>query len=132
MKIYKYFLLHNKKLKPWIKYWLYIKSKVKQIVNLFNKDTILPNHLINSNGTITEDAYNFVSDYIEVTGETNYTIKADTNKAKRIAYYDRRKTFMRRPVVNEYEDIILIPTGTFYVRLSCHNDDLNSLEFFKT
>ena len=35
MKIYKYFLLHNKKLKPWIKYWLYIKSKVKKIVNLF-------------------------------------------------------------------------------------------------
>lgn len=35
MKIYKYFLLQNKKLKPWIKYWLYIKSKVKKIVNLF-------------------------------------------------------------------------------------------------
>lgn len=132
MKIYKYFLLHNKKIKTWLKYWLFIKSKGNKIVNLFNKDTITPNHLINSNGTITEDAYNFVSDYIAVDGNTNYTIKADTNKAKRIAYYDRRKTFIRRPVVNAYEDVILIPTGTFYVRLSCHNDDLNSLQFFKS
>lgn len=32
MKINKYFLLHNKKLKPWIKYWLYIKSKDKNYV----------------------------------------------------------------------------------------------------
>lgn len=32
MKIYKYFLLHNKKLKPWIKHWLYINSKDKNYV----------------------------------------------------------------------------------------------------
>lgn len=132
MKINKYILLQNKKIKTWLKYWLFIKSKGNKIVNLFNKDTITPNHLINSSGQIVEDVYNFVSDYIEVEGNTNYTIKADTNKAKRIAYYDRRKTFIRRPVVSEYEDIILIPTGTFYVRLSCHNDDLNSLQFFKS
>lgn len=132
MKINKYMLFKNKKIKPWIKFWLYLQTKIIKIVNLFNKDTITPNRLINSSGQIVEDAYNFVSDYIEVTGNTNYTIKADTNKAKRIAYYDRRKTFIRRPVVSEYEDIILIPTGTFYVRLSCHNDDLNSLQFYKS
>ena len=53
MKIYKYFLLHNKKLKPWIKYWLYIKSKVKKIVNLF----VLPEAGTTSNVTysINED-----------------------------------------------------------------------------
>lgn len=56
MKIQKYFLLQNKKLKPWIKYWLYIKSKVKKIVNLF----VLPEagtsssvtYSINEDGTI--------------------------------------------------------------------------------
>lgn len=55
MKIQKYFLLHNKKLKPWIKYWLFIKSKAK-IVNLF----VLPeagtsssvSYSINEDGTI--------------------------------------------------------------------------------
>lgn len=59
MKIYKYFLLHNKKLKPWIKYWLYIKSKVVKIVNLF----VLPEagtsssvtYSINEDGTINLD-----------------------------------------------------------------------------
>lgn len=53
MKIQKYFLLHNKKLKPWIKYWLYIKSKVKKIVNLF----VLPEAGTSSNVTysINED-----------------------------------------------------------------------------
>ena len=35
MKIYKYFLLKNKKLKSWVKYWLYLKSKVIKIINLF-------------------------------------------------------------------------------------------------
>lgn len=131
MKIQKYFLLHNKKLKPWIKYWLYIKSKVIKIVNLFNKDTILPNHLINSNGTITEDAYNFVSDYIEVTGETDYTIKADTNKAKRIAYYNSEQTFISRPVIIDYSGTVTTPSNAKYVRLSCHNDDIETLEFYK-
>lgn len=53
MKIQKYFLLHNKKLKPWIKYWLYIKSKIKKIVNLF----VLPEAGTTSNVTysINED-----------------------------------------------------------------------------
>lgn len=32
MKIQKYFLLQNKKIKSWIKYWLYIKSKDKNYV----------------------------------------------------------------------------------------------------
>ena len=56
MKIQKYFLLQNKKIKSWLKYWLYIKSKVKKIVNLF----VLPDagtssgvtYSINEDGTI--------------------------------------------------------------------------------
>ena len=132
MKIQKYFLLKNKKLKSWVKYWLYLKSKVIKIINLFNKDTILPKHLINSNGTITEDNYNFVSDYIAVLSNTKYIIKADTNKAKRIAYYTTDKTFISRPVVIDYESEITTLSNAKYVRLSCNNDDLNSLQFFKS
>lgn len=56
MKIQKYFLLQNKKIKSWLKYWLYIKSKVKKVVNLF----VLPEagttssvtYSINEDGTI--------------------------------------------------------------------------------
>lgn len=35
MKIQKYFLLQNKKIKSWLKYWLFLKSKAKKVVNLF-------------------------------------------------------------------------------------------------
>lgn len=35
MKINKYFLLQNKKIKSWLKYWLFLKSKAKKVVNLF-------------------------------------------------------------------------------------------------
>ena len=56
MKINKYFLLQNKKIKSWLKYWLFIKSKAKKVVNLF----VLPEagttsnvtYSINENGTI--------------------------------------------------------------------------------
>lgn len=53
MKINKYFLLQNKKIKSWLKYWLYIKSKVKKVVNLF----VLPDAGTTSNVTysINED-----------------------------------------------------------------------------
>lgn len=56
MKIQKYFLLQNKKIKTWLKYWLFIKSKAKKVVNLF----VLPEagtsssvtYSINEDGTI--------------------------------------------------------------------------------
>lgn len=101
-------------------------------INYFNKDTILAGHLINSNGTITEDSYNFVSDYIEVDSDREYTISAVTNKAKRIAYYNSEQTFISRPVVSNYSGTVTTPSNAKYVRLSCHNDDLNSLQFYNT
>lgn len=131
MKINKYVLFKNKKIKPWIKFWLYLQTKIIKIVNLFNKNTIQPNHLINSNGTITEDNYNFISDYIKVKPQTKYVINAGTNKAKRVAYYKNDKTFISRPVFIVYGEIITSVSNAYYVRLSCHNDDLNSLEFYK-
>lgn len=53
MKINKYMLFKNKKIKPWLKYWLYIKSKAKKVVNLF----VLPEAGISSSVTysINED-----------------------------------------------------------------------------
>lgn len=101
------------------------------IINYFNKETILAKHLINSNGTITEDNYNFVSDYIEVDSNSKYTISAATNRAKRIAYYDDSQTFISRPVVSNYSGTVTTPSNAKYVRLSCHNDDLDSLQFEK-
>ena len=56
MKIQKYFLLHNKKLKPWIKFWLYLKSKAKKVINLFvlpeSGTTSNVTYSINTDGTI--------------------------------------------------------------------------------
>lgn len=56
MKINKFILLQNKKLKTWIKFWLYLKTKAKKVVNLF----VLPEagttssitYSINEDGTI--------------------------------------------------------------------------------
>lgn len=96
--------------------------------NLFNKSTILEKHLIDSSGNITSDNNNFVSDYIGIDNNLQYKISAITNSAKRIAYYNNSKTFISRQVISDYNGSLTIPTNTAFCRLSCHNDDLSTLQ----
>lgn len=96
--------------------------------NLFNKSTILEKHLIDSSGNITSDNNNFVGDYIGIDKNLQYKISATTNKAKRIAYYNNLKKFISRQVISAYNGSLTIPANTAFCRLSCHNDDLNSLQ----
>lgn len=96
--------------------------------NLFNKSTILEKHLIDSSGNITSDNNNFVGDYIGIDKNLQYKISATTNKAKRIAYYNNSKTFISRQVISAYNGSLTIPANTAFCRLSCYNDDLNSLQ----
>lgn len=92
MKIQKYFLLHNKKLKPWIKYWLYIKSKDKNYVlsdildgtsfyleNSSNKNF----NLFQINGNTTQDGTPTPTNPVEIEnageGYINVTISNSNN-----------------------------------------------------
>lgn len=96
--------------------------------NLFNKSTILEKHLIDSSGNIVSDNYNFVSDYIGIVNNMQFVISASTNKAKRIGYYDNSKSFISRAVISNYSGQLTIPTNAAFCRLSCHNDDLSTLQ----
>lgn len=90
MKIQKYFLLRNKKLKPWIKYWLYIKSKDKNYVlsdildgtsfyleNSSNKNF----NLFQINGNSVQDGTPTPSNPVEIesAGDTGYITESISN-----------------------------------------------------
>lgn len=96
--------------------------------NLFNKSTVLEKHLIDSSGNIVSDNYNFVSDYIGIDNNMQFVISASTNKAKRIGYYNSSKSFISRAVISNYSGQLTIPTNAAFCRLSCHNDDLSTLQ----
>ena len=57
-----------------------------------------------------------------------YRISATTGSAKRIAYYDNSKTFISRQLISTTQGNLNIPGNALYVRLSCYNDDLESLQ----
>ena len=89
MKINKYFLLQNKKIKTWLKYWLFLKSKAKKVVNLFVlpeattsagiEYTINEDKTINLKGTSTTTTSFIIFKDLSETGienEKTYTLSA--------------------------------------------------------
>lgn len=107
MKIYKYFLLHNKKLKPWIKYWLYIKSKVKKIVNLF----VLPEA-----GTSQDIIYTInTDDTINLTGTASA-------HATFIIFKDLTESGIINGETYTLSSSQELPSG-FEVRVECYNEN---------
>lgn len=81
MKIQKYFLLQNKKIKSWLKYWLFIKSKVVKYKNL------LPNFAVSTtintlDFTVNEDKSITVNG--TSTGTTNFTLVGSSGVATEI------------------------------------------------
>lgn len=108
MKIYNYFLLHNKKLKPWIKYWLYIKSKVKKIVNLF----VLPEAGTTSNITysINED------ETINLIGRT-----PNSSTATFIIYKDLAESGIKNGKTYTLSASKQLTNGV-EIRVECYND----------
>ena len=96
---------------------------------LFDKSTITTGKYIDGSGNLIDDNSNFAGDYIQIDNTKSYYINADSQSAKRIAYYDSTKTFISRELISTYGGSITIPNNAKFVRLSCYNVDLESLMF---
>lgn len=96
--------------------------------NLFDKSTIIEGKYIDGNGVIQNDPNNFLGDFIEINNTKTYYISANTSSAKRIGYYNSNKEYISREVLGVRSSILTIPNNTKYVRLSCYNDNLDTLQ----
>jgi len=97
--------------------------------NLFNKFSIIEGKYIDNNGSFITDADNFIGDIISLDRTKSYYIKAGTTQPKRIAYYDKNLTYISRELVSGASGSILtIPSNATYLRLSCYNVDLDTLQ----
>ena len=97
------------------------------VENLFDKNTIIQGKYINNSGNLVDDANNFTGDYIPINENTTYYLSSTSTDARRIAYYNSSKTFISRAVVVSNQTLT-IPSNAKYVRLSCYNNALDTLQ----
>lgn len=88
MKIQKYFLLQNKKLKPWIKYWLFIKSKVSK--NIFDVDnpTVIDAFVNGSSGLLASPTNRQKSFVVKVKPNTTYQITGVERSSSNYGFFN--------------------------------------------
>ena len=96
--------------------------------NLFDKSTIIENKYIDASGNFINDNTNFIGDFISIDNTKSYYINASSGQAKRIAYYDNSKSFISRQLISAVDGLLTIPNNAKYVRLSCYNVNLDSLQ----
>lgn len=96
--------------------------------NLFDKSTIIEGKYINASGNFVNDTNNFIGDIIGIDNTKTYYLNASTANGKRIAYYDSSQTFISRELFSALGSTLTIPNNAKYLRLSCYNQDLNTLQ----
>lgn len=96
--------------------------------NLFDKNTIIEGKYIDSNGNLSDDNNNFVGDYIEIDNTKSYYASQNAGGVIRIGYYNSSKTYISRQLINGNYGSLTIPNNTKYVRLSCYNTSLGTLQ----
>lgn len=105
--------------------WAKVKVTGK---NLFDKSTIITGKYIDGNGNLVNDNNNFTGAFILIDNSKQYYISSDTGNTKRIAYYDNSKTFISRQLITSTSGTLTIPSNTRYIKLSCYNKDLDTLQ----
>ena len=96
--------------------------------NLFDKDTIITDKYIDGSGNFVNDSNNFIGALTRIDNIKTYYVNASTGSAKRIAYYDSTQTFISRQLISTYGGTLTIPNNAEYLRLSCYNVDLDTLQ----
>lgn len=96
--------------------------------NLFDKSTIIEGQYIDGSGVIQNDPGNFLGDFISIDNTKSYYVSSNSSSAKRIGYYNSNKEYISREVLGVRSSILTIPSNAKYVRLSCYNDNLDTLQ----
>ena len=84
--------------------------------NMFNKNTVINNYRLNSEGNLYADNGYFASDYIEVKSNTNYSTNIIPAATKRMCEYDSNKTFINGKD-NANVSTITTSANTKYIRI---------------
>lgn len=96
--------------------------------NLFDKTTITTGKYIDASGNLVNDNSNFVGDYIPIDNTKSYYVSQSAGGVIRVGYYDSNKTFISRQLISANYGSLIIPNNTVYVRLSCYNQSLDTLQ----
>ena len=113
------------------------QDKIKKSTgkNLFDKDNgIVSGKFYTDTGEIGTDSGLFLqSSYIEVAPNTQYTFSSANNDYFRMCEYTSNKTFIQRQTANNTSNNITYTTtsNTKYIRVSCNNSNLNTLQLEK-
>jgi hypothetical protein len=96
--------------------------------NLFDKSTITTGKYIDASGNLVNDNSNFVGDYIPIDNTKSYYASQNAGGVIRAGYYDSNKAFISRQLISTNYGSLTIPNNTVYVRLSCYNQSLDTLQ----
>ena len=96
--------------------------------NLFDKDNIIEGKYIDTSGDLVNDSSNFVGDYIAIDNTKSYYASQNIGGSIRIGYYDSSKIFISRELIASNAGSLTIPNNAEYVRLSCYNTSLDTLQ----
>lgn len=94
--------------------------------NLFNKDLIIDNYILNSSGNPSPNQDYAITDFINVNAGDTYTF----SKPRHICFYDINKTFISRvDNVGNIETTQTIPVNIFYMRLTIWGDFVSTFHY---
>lgn len=98
-------------------------------INLFNKNTVLENYRLSSDGySLYMDTNYFLTDYIEVLPNTKYTGNTVfVDLYNRIAFYDENKQYLSHNNGGNVKSFIT-PLNTKYVRFAKAKEQLNTFQ----
>jgi hypothetical protein len=111
------------------------------IGNLFNKETVTVGRYLNADGSYSRHSQWYVSDYIEVEPNEQYTysgytfVPNNSDGGVYNAYYDANKNLVSTFLRNAKKGTITIPSNVRYVCFSLYmystTDELNDLDNFQ-
>lgn len=99
-------------------------------INLYDSNTALLEKKLDDNGELEDSPYYFTSDFIEITGSTNYTytkIKGQSTHNSYMCQYDENKVLIKRDIIAMIMASRTIETqaNAKYVRISGVLEDVN-------
>lgn len=93
--------------------------------NLFNKNNILTGYRINYSGENFADTNYFISEYIPVVANQNYSVNYTVSALSRICWYDSNKTMIN---YTDTFSTVTMPSNAKYIRLCGEKSALDTVQ----
>lgn len=93
--------------------------------NLFNKNNVLTGYRINYSGENFADTNYFISEYIPVVANQNYSVNYTVSALSRICWYDSNKTMIN---YTDTFSTVTMPSNAKYIRLCGEKSALDTVQ----